>query len=677
MVAVLRLFTLAGRLRQSAAGPCRPCAIASSGRAPAQGTRPRIARALALACLLAACLALPHPTVAQAGHPLPALDEDKTRAMVNADPQKARAALEAYVAPGAPTRPEDQLTAYLLIAESYDLQHRDADLLRAIGNYLEFAQQRNDRANIARAMGMLGYANMRAGNLNDAVSNFLNSARLAKEINALKEWSFAMFYLTQNMALYGNYEYALKLSIEHERAVRSAHHAFTATDHFVRAQILYSLKRFDAALNSMKLAEANIPGQDNKGLQLPFAAVHAKIAAALGRDREAEQNARKCLKLNTELHAPEEEIVDCEWVLAKLAIKAGAPAAARPHLAAVERTLKGLQAKLEAPDTQANDADRASAAASALEVYGFLADLADAEGDFRKKSDYLEQMIKCERILAASRDASQSAVAAAQIGAAGKDLNIAQLKASNAEQRFEANRRLTIAAGTSLTLLGGLGVWFLWYRARQARLRLGQRYAERLRIAQDLHDTLLQSMAGAQLSLAAAAVQARRQDQPLAERLDGIGAQLSEAMSSARGAVWQMRSEAIERGDLARAVRDWVAPITAASAVNITVDTPADDRPLKPDQAEDLFRIVQEAVGNAVRHAAAKTIEVRIEHIADSTRLSIRDDGIGIDASRPVKPGLEHWGLQGMRERAARLGAALIIDGQLGHGTRIELTVPA
>ena len=101
-------------------------------------------------------------------------------------------------------------------------------------------------------------------------------------------------------------------------------------------------------------------------------------------------------------------------------------------------------------------------------------------------------------------------------------------------------------------------------------------------------------------------------------------------------------------------------------------------RPLKPIVAAEVYRIADEGVRNACRHAAARQITLEVGFEARQFRLRVRDDGQGIDdAVVHVKRAAGHFGLQGMRERAELVGGRLQVWSKTGSGTQIELTIPA
>jgi signal transduction histidine kinase len=96
--------------------------------------------------------------------------------------------------------------------------------------------------------------------------------------------------------------------------------------------------------------------------------------------------------------------------------------------------------------------------------------------------------------------------------------------------------------------------------------------------------------------------------------------------------------------------------------------------PLPPGVEDDLLRIGQEALTNAVRHGNASRITVALKYEPETFRLHVRDDGRGFDTSAVVPPG--HFGLVGMRERAQAIGARLELHSRAGEGTQVDVIVP-
>lgn len=233
-----------------------------------------------------------------------------------------------------------------------------------------------------------------------------------------------------------------------------------------------------------------------------------------------------------------------------------------------------------------------------------------------------------------------------------------------------------------LALLAALGLAWLAYRWRvglvTSRLawQFEERLAERTRIANELHDTLLQGFISASMQLAI--VFARLPpDMPEKKRLDQVLALMRRVVDEGRDAVRGLRSETGESDDLERAFGRVPGEVGIDREVVLQVAGAEMAPPLQALVRDEVYRIGREALVNALRHAQASRIAVEIAYRGDGFLLRIEDDGVGIDKATLAAGRAGHWGLAGLRERAARLGAKLAIASEPGGGTRVELLVPA
>jgi signal transduction histidine kinase len=226
----------------------------------------------------------------------------------------------------------------------------------------------------------------------------------------------------------------------------------------------------------------------------------------------------------------------------------------------------------------------------------------------------------------------------------------------------------------------------LWMRMRIRRLQrqfeatLEARVAERTRIARDLHDTLLQRFHGLLLQFQAAfnllPDRPRESKQVLAVAID----QVAEAITEGRDTVQGLRTSTVETNSLAEALRSLAADLSAQTghATSAHVDLVGSSRALHPIVRDETFRIASEAIGNAFRHAQAKKIAVEVCYDTQGLRLRVSDDGKGIEPEVLRKGEREgHFGLSGMRERAAVVGGQLSVRSSPGTGVEVALTVPA
>jgi len=232
--------------------------------------------------------------------------------------------------------------------------------------------------------------------------------------------------------------------------------------------------------------------------------------------------------------------------------------------------------------------------------------------------------------------------------------------------------------------LWGVYMLRLHQLAREFNANLEGRIDERLRVARDLHDTLLQSFHGllprfqvAHNLLPGRAADAR---QILESAIDDA----AQAITEARDAVQDLRSSAVTENDLAKAVevvgRELAAHQRAANgeAPLFSVEVEGAPQDLPPNLRDDIYRIAGEALRNAFHHARARKIEVEIRYDARQLGVRVRDDGIGIGADVLRQQGRAgHFGFKGMRERAKAIGGQLEIWSEHGAGTEVELTIPA
>jgi signal transduction histidine kinase len=212
--------------------------------------------------------------------------------------------------------------------------------------------------------------------------------------------------------------------------------------------------------------------------------------------------------------------------------------------------------------------------------------------------------------------------------------------------------------------------------AQELSLRLEERLAERTRIAQELHDTLLQDFLSASMQLHVANDQlaADSPAKPLVTRvLDMMGRAIEEGRNTVQG----LRSSHSGSQDLERAFSGIHQELSFTKQAQFRVIVEGVARPLRPAIGDDVFLIGREALANAFRHSGASEIEVELEYAADQLRLLVRDNGCGISNETLQSAGDGHWGLLGMRERTERIGARLRILSRVSAGMEIELSVPS
>jgi signal transduction histidine kinase len=205
---------------------------------------------------------------------------------------------------------------------------------------------------------------------------------------------------------------------------------------------------------------------------------------------------------------------------------------------------------------------------------------------------------------------------------------------------------------------------------------------ERLRIARELHDTLLQSLQGLLLRFQTASNLLPIRPEEAKQKLDNAIDMAAEAITEGRGAVQGLRSSTTVTNELAVAVKTLADELAGheenQSSPVFRVDVGGEPRELHPLLRDEVYRIAGEAMRNAFRHAQADRVEVEIHYDLNRLRLRIRDDGKGIGREVIDDDGHSgHWGLHGMRERAKIIGGNLEVWSSAQAGTEVELTIPA
>jgi signal transduction histidine kinase/streptogramin lyase len=220
----------------------------------------------------------------------------------------------------------------------------------------------------------------------------------------------------------------------------------------------------------------------------------------------------------------------------------------------------------------------------------------------------------------------------------------------------------------------GLAGWMI-YQLRIHRLReqFNLILTERSRIARELHDTLIQGLSGITMEMQALAGRLRSPEERAT--LEDIVRDAGTCLRETRRSVAGLRSAQGPESGLASAIAQAAKHITEAKAVRLKLKLDRRPTELSPEVQYNLLRIASEAVNNSVKHSGAKTIEVVLESKVDTLQLTVKDDGAGFSRENGnVRPG--HYGLIGMKERAAQIGAQLSLASEPGRGTTVSVLLP-
>ncbi|HVI27154.1 PAS domain-containing sensor histidine kinase [Hansschlegelia sp.] len=236
------------------------------------------------------------------------------------------------------------------------------------------------------------------------------------------------------------------------------------------------------------------------------------------------------------------------------------------------------------------------------------------------------------------------------IGTVGISRDITRRKASEAE---------LIASRAELRRLSGAE-----QRARES---------ERARIARELHDELGQTLTAIKMQLVSMKTREPEPAEAVAARLDKLIGIVDRSVSDLRRIATELRPLILDELGL-RAALEWLTQtVGEAAQLPISLEFEAAAPAFDPDASTAAFRIVQEALTNAVRHGAANRVQVRGRRRDGAFWVEVIDDGRGIDPSSTASGRL---GLAGMRERARSVGGTIEILGAPGRGTTVTLRLP-
>lgn len=229
------------------------------------------------------------------------------------------------------------------------------------------------------------------------------------------------------------------------------------------------------------------------------------------------------------------------------------------------------------------------------------------------------------------------------------------------------------------TLLALLTVWII-YRVRvyqiaaAMRVRFNERLEERTRMARELHDTFLQTVQGSRM-VAEDALDSGADSAKMKHALQSLTTWLTQAVDEGRAALHALRISTTERNHLSEALKRATEDPLIPSTMIISFTTIGDACDLHPIVRDEIYRIGFEAIRNAALHSRASRLQVEIRYAHDLS-VSVTDNGVGIDPSISDHGKAGHFGLQGMRERAARIRGKLSIRSSANMGTEVVLVLP-
>jgi len=225
--------------------------------------------------------------------------------------------------------------------------------------------------------------------------------------------------------------------------------------------------------------------------------------------------------------------------------------------------------------------------------------------------------------------------------------------------------------------MAGLVLLLLKLRLVRAEREFSAVLGERNRIAREIHDTLAQGYVGISVQLEVLAELLRQKKLDAAEKqLDAARGNVREGLADARQSIWALRSQDAGETTLPVRLRRMV-DAAGENGFQPKFNLYGAYRPLKAETERELLRVAQEAIHNVKKHAGASSMTVQLEYGPREVALDVRDDGRGFAAGDDAVSPAGHYGLTGMRERAAAIGGRLEVTSVPGEGTTVRLEAPA
>lgn len=209
------------------------------------------------------------------------------------------------------------------------------------------------------------------------------------------------------------------------------------------------------------------------------------------------------------------------------------------------------------------------------------------------------------------------------------------------------------------------------YRKAQAAAVL----EERNRLARELHDSVTQQLFSITLTVQAARMQLERDPRRVVIQLERLQETATAALAQMRALISQLRPPALRDQGLVAALQQHAQFLAHREGMVITLSVSGDER-LARGIEQPIYRIVQEALNNVVKHANARNVQVTLAFTSERVQVGVRDDGQGFDPDAPPAGDGRHFGLLSMRERAAEIGGTVQVRSALGCGAEVIVTVP-
>jgi len=209
----------------------------------------------------------------------------------------------------------------------------------------------------------------------------------------------------------------------------------------------------------------------------------------------------------------------------------------------------------------------------------------------------------------------------------------------------------------------------------ESELQLKAVLAERTRLAQELHDTVEQTLTGIALQLDTAAKLHGKNSQDALSHLELARNLMGRSQLEVRQSVWDLRRLVQEQFDVSSALLENARQIMTGTNIHVALETTGQIRALPEFVEENFLRIGREAFINVIKHSQATLVYIQVEFDSRSVALQIHDNGLGFDPQHAVGPDQGHFGLLGVAERVKRLGGRFKLDSAPGKGTTVRVEI--
>ncbi len=223
---------------------------------------------------------------------------------------------------------------------------------------------------------------------------------------------------------------------------------------------------------------------------------------------------------------------------------------------------------------------------------------------------------------------------------------------------------------------GGLAWFGFRLHAAQTKARYAAVLSERSRLAREMHDTVIQGCVAVSTLLEAVSSLQPTPQGMARDLVDRARAQIRQTLHEARDAVWNLRYTTLEGDDLAAILTHLARQFSSQSGVKIQTEISEASFPSDQRVKNNLLLVAREALRNALTHARARNVLVRLALAKEGLTMEVKDDGCGFDVFSAGASERGHYGILGMRERIEQLGGQLSLVSDRGKGTQVLVTLP-